>query len=329
MIICRTPLRISLFGGGTDFKEWFENNGGMAISMAINQYCYSTLRNLPNIHPFKYRLRYFKNEFTKNISGIKHKSIRAVLKEFAEKKDCLEIIHSADLPALSGMGSSSAFTVSLINLIYANYNKIISKRDLAKKAVFIEKDVLKENVGYQDQYATAFGGFNIINFNKNKINVDPVSTSSMSTKNLLDNMVLYYSGYQRQADKIEKQKIKKMKKNLDYFKNIQELSLEAKKAIFSKKNNIIQELSDLMNESWKMKKKLSGLVSNNKINDLIDYGLRNGASGAKLLGAGGGGFILYLTLNKNDKIKLIKRLSAFKIVNFTVDNQGSQIIYRS
>ena len=181
MIICRTPLRISLFGGGTDFKEWFEYNGGMAISMAINQYCYSTLRNLPNIHPFKYRLRYFKNEFTKNISGIKHKSIRAVLEEFAEK-DCLEIIHSADLPALSGMGSSSAFTVTLINLIYANYNKIISKRDLARKAVFIEKDVLKENVGYQDQYATAFGGFNIINFNKNKINVNSISTLSRSTK---------------------------------------------------------------------------------------------------------------------------------------------------
>ena len=142
-------------------------------------------------------------------------------------------------------------------------------------------------------------------------------------------MVLYYSGYQRQADKIEKQKIKKMKKNLNYFKSIQELSLEAKKAIFSKKNNINEELSNLMNESWKMKKKLSGLVSNNKINDLIDYGLRNGASGAKLLGAGGGGFILYLTLNKKDKNKLIKRLSAFKIVNFSVDNQGSQIIYRS
>ena len=129
-----------------------------------------------------------------------------------QKKDCLEIIHSADLPALSGMGSSSAFTVTLINLIYANYNKIISKRDLARKAVFIEKDVLKENVGYQDQYATAFGGFNIINFNKNKINVNSISTLSRSTKNLIDNMVLYYSGYQRQADKIEKQKIKKMKK---------------------------------------------------------------------------------------------------------------------
>ena len=120
-----------------------------------------------------------------------------------------------------------------------------------------------------------------------------------------------------------------MKKNLNYFKSIQELSLEAKKAIFSKKNNINQELSYLMNESWEMKKKLSGLVSNNKINDLIDYGLRNGASGAKLLGAGGGGFILYLTLNKSDKNKLIKRLSAFKIVNFSVDNRGSQIIYRS
>ena len=281
MIICRTPLRISLFGGGTDFKEWFEDNGGMAISTAINQYCYSTLRNLPNIHPFKYRLRYFKNEFTQSISGIKHKSIKAVLKEYAKKKDCLEIIHSADLPALSGMGSSSSFTVTLINLIYANYNKAISKGDL-KKDVFIEKDVLKENVGYHDQYVTAFGGFNIINFNKDKITVNPINTSSVSTRNLLDNMVLYYSGYQRQADKIEKQKIKKMRKNFNYYKSIQELTLEAKKIIFSKKKNFNKELGKLMNESWKMKKKLSGLVIITKLMINLLW-TSNGASGAKLL----------------------------------------------
>jgi D-glycero-alpha-D-manno-heptose-7-phosphate kinase len=154
MIICRTPLRISLFGGGTDFEEWFSKNDGVVISMAINQYCYATLREIPDIHPFKYRLRYFKNEFTKSINQIRHKSIKAVLKNFDKRKNSLELIHSADLPALSGLGSSSAFTASLINLIYANNQEQISKKELAYKSVYIEKKILKESVGYQDQFGS-------------------------------------------------------------------------------------------------------------------------------------------------------------------------------
>ena len=226
MIICRTPLRISLFGGGTDFEEWFNNNDGIVISMAINQYCYATLREIPDIHPFKYRLRYFKNEFTKSINQIRHKSIKAVLKKFDKRKKSLEIIHSADLPALSGLGSSSAFTASLINLIYTNNQEQISKRELANKSVYIEKKILKESVGYQDQFASSFGGFNIINFSKKKISVNSINISQDKIKKLLDNMVLYFTGLQRHAQVIERNKIENLNKNEYFLEEIMQFKLK-------------------------------------------------------------------------------------------------------
>ena len=329
MIICRTPLRISLFGGGTDFEEWFDKNEGIVMSMAINQYCYATLREIPDIHPFKYRLRYFKNEFTKSIKRINHKSIKAVLEKFHKSNKSLEIIHSADLPALSGLGSSSAFTVSLINLIYANNNEDVNKRQLANKSVYIEKKILKESVGYQDQFASSFGGFNIINFSKKKISVNPINISHDKIIKLLNNMVLYFSGYQRQAQVIEKKKIKNIKQNEILLKELYELTFEAKNVLYSKNKNFLKELSNLLNQSWKLKKKLAPGVTNKKIDKLINLGLNNGASSAKLLGAGGGGFVLYLTQNNAQKKKLLKKLSKFKIVNFKIDELGSQILYRN
>ena len=329
MIICRTPLRISLFGGGTDFEEWFNNNEGIVISMAINQYCYATLREIPDIHPFKYRLRYFKNEFTKSINQIGHKSIKAVLKNFDKRRKSLELIHSADLPALSGLGSSSAFTASLINLIYTNNHEQISKRELANKSVYIEKKILKESVGYQDQFASSFGGFNIINFSKKKISVNPINISQDKIKKLLDNMVLYFTGLQRHAQVIEKNKIENLDKNEDFLKEIYSNAIQAKNILYSKKKSFLPEIGSLLHKSWELKKKLSPKVSNKKIDKLINFGLRNGASGAKLLGAGGGGFILYLTNNKTQKKKLIGKLSKFKIINFKIDELGSQILYRN
>ena len=329
MIICRTPLRISLFGGGTDFEEWFENNEGMVISMSINQYCYATLREIPDIHPFKYRLRYFKNESTNSIKEIKHKSIKAVLNNFDKRKNCLEIIHSADLPALSGLGSSSAFTVSLINLIYTNNQESITKRELANKSVYVEKKVLKEFVGYQDQFACSFGGFNIINFSQKKISVNPINIPQDKINGLLDNMILYFTGLQRHAQIIEKEKIKNINKNENFLKELHVNTLQAKDILYSKKKSFLIEISKLLNQSWELKKKLSPGVSNKKIDELINLGLRNGASGAKLLGAGGGGFILYLTKNKVEKRKLVKKLSKFKVVNFKIDELGSQILYRN
>lgn len=329
MIICRTPLRISLFGGGTDFEEWFSKNEGVVISMAINQYCYATLREIPDIHSFKYRLRYFKNEFTKSINQIRHKSIKAVLKNFDKTKKSLEIIHSADLPALSGLGSSSAFTASLINLIYANNQEQISKRELANKSVYIEKKILKESVGYQDQFACSFGGFNIINFSKKNISVNSINISQDKIKNLLDNMVLYFTGLQRHAQVIEKNKIENLNKNEYFLKEIYNNAIQAKNILYSKKKYFLPEIGSLLHKSWELKKKLSPKVSNKKIDKLINFGLRNGASGAKLLGAGGGGFILYLTNNQTQKKKLIGKLSKFKIINFKVDELGSQILYRN
>ena len=329
MIICRTPFRISLFGGGTDYPEWFNENNGQVISMAINKYCYSTLRQIPNIFPFKYRLRYFKNEFTKTIDQIKHKSIKATLKEFDKTQKNIEIVHSADLPALSGLGSSSAFTVTLINLIMANNNQIISKRDLARKAIYIEREILKESVGCQDQFASAFGGFNIMTFKHLETKIDPILISEEKIKNLLDNMILCFTGYQRVASKIERDKIKNIYKNYNSYQEIYNLSVEAKKILYSTSSNYLTEISRLLNQAWLTKKQLSKMVSNHKIDEMISFSLKNGAAGAKILGAGGGGFLLFLTKNKRNKLNLLKKLKKFNIVDFSLDTLGSQILYRS
>jgi len=168
MLICRVPLRISLFGGGTDFPSWYKKNNGATLCFAINKYCYTIIRKLSLIVQFKYRLRYFKNEIVFNINDIKHRSIKAVLKNYDKSRNNYEIVHSADLPALSGLGSSSAFTVSLIKCI-SEYNGVkLSKLELAKRAIHVEQNILKENVGSQDQILSRSGWFNLLNLIENK-----------------------------------------------------------------------------------------------------------------------------------------------------------------
>ena len=324
MLTCKTPYRISLFGGGTDFPEWFNKNGGRTISFAINKYCYVTLRKLPSLFPFKYRIRYFKNEFPKKISEIKHPSIKAILSKYENTKDNLEIIHSSDIPGLSGLGSSSAFTVSLINLI-SKYNKNnLSKKDLVNKSIYIERNILKENVGFQDQYACTFGGFNLIKYLKKKTIVSPIKINK-KINNLIENCIIFYTGIQRKAEIIERDKIKNLKKNKTSYFRINEISSEAIKIINSQSNNYISEIAMLMRESWKCKKSLSNYVSNKRINNLYELGLNNGAIAGKILGAGGGGFMLFLTKNKAERKRLIIQLKKNYYFQFQLDKEGSQI----
>ena len=325
MLICRAPLRISLFGGGTDFPSWYNKNKGATICFAIDKYCYTIIRKLNPIVQFKYRLRYFKNELVFSVNDIKHRSIKAVLKNYDNGKNNFEIVHSADLPALSGLGSSSAFTVSLIKCI-SEYNGVnLSKLELAKRAINIEQNILRENIGSQDQLACSFGGFNFLNFSSESIKVKKLNMSKNRIKNLLAKSLIVYTGQQRKADPIEKDKLNKMYKNYNHFKSIYNLCLEAKKILLSDSNDYINELSRLMNESWMQKKKLSIYVSNKKIDSIYDYALRNGALGGKLLGAGSGGFIFFFT---NDKKYLIKKLQKFSPINLGIDNKGCEIIHR-
>jgi D-glycero-alpha-D-manno-heptose-7-phosphate kinase len=241
----------------------------------------------------------------------------------------LDIAHSSDLPAQSGLGSSSAFTVGLIQGIYNLKKKHISKYDLAQKAIYIEQDVLKENIGSQDQFSTSFGGFNNIKFNKRKIIVEPMKISNQKLNVFLKSCVLFFTGFSRKAEEIEKDKIKKLDQNYRQYERICLITNEAKKIFYSSVNSdkMIDELSKLLNESWIVKKNLSEKVSNAPIDELFKIAMQNGASAGKLLGAGAGGFILFLTKNSKNKKKLIEKLKKLQIVEFKLDTLGSNVIY--
>jgi len=327
MLICKTPFRVSLFGGGTDLPKWFKNNKGMTVSFTIDKYCYLSLRRLPDLFSFKYRLRYFKNETRSRVNDIKHPSIKAILKNFYISDHGLELVHSSDIPGLSGLGSSSAFTVSLINLIFTYKNIKLNKCQLAKKSIFIEHDILKESVGFQDQYACAYGGFNSINYSSDKISIKKIKISKNKLNNLINNCLLVYSGIQRKSQIIEKDKIKNLNKENKYLEKIYNISMEGKKILESNSNQYIQIIAELLNETWINKKNLSQMVTNDKIEELYNFGIENGAIGGKLLGAGGGGYILFLSKNISEQKKLIKKLGKKVFFKFKIDNDGSHIIY--
>ena len=297
MIIVKSPFRISYFGGGTDFPDWFNNHEkGMVLSTTIDKYCYVLLRTLPPFFSFNYRLRYYETELVKNIQSIKHPTIRSTLQKFYKEKKGLEIIHCADLPALSGLGASSAFTSSLIKAISEINKAKISKKKLAENSVFIEKEILKEAGGLQDQYATAFGGFNEITFQKRKVEVNKLKIDEVKKKILEENTLIFFTGISRKANLIEEEKIIKLELKKNYYKEILSICKEAKKIFLNNnKSKFLSDIAKLMNISWELKKKLSSKVSNNFINETYNSGLRNGAVAGKILGAGGGGFIMFLT----------------------------------
>jgi len=324
MIISRTPFRISFFGGGTDFPEWYNQNSGKIIATTINKYCYISVRKLPPFFEYNYRLRYFKTEFVKSLNKINHPSIRESLK-FSKIIDPMEILHSADLPAQSGLGASSSFTVGLLNALNAYQKKHISKKQLGIDAIEVEQNRIKEAVGSQDQISAAFGGFNIINFFKKKIEINQVITNDKILKDLENSIFLFFTGYPRKAKIIEKKKINNIKKNFEYFNEIMDISLKAEQKLYSSKN-IVSDFSELMLKYWSLKKKLANNVTNKNIDNLMNLGINNGAYAGKLVGAGGGGFLMFLIDPK--KREVLKDLfKSFTIVPIKFENSGSQIIY--
>ncbi len=326
MIISRTPFRISYFGGGTDFPDWYNKYNGKVISTTINKYCYVNTRVLPPFFKFKYRLRYYKTEEENILSRIKHSSIRETLK-YKNFSDRFELLHIADLPAQSGLGASSSFTVGLLNCVNVMQGKIPTKRQLANEALEIEQKKSKESVGSQDQYAAAFGGFNVINFSKNSVQVNSIPNTLKNIKELEDATVLIFSGFQRKASLVEKKKINNIDKKKIIYKKIQLITNNAEK-LLTKSDNIVRDFSELLNEYWSLKKNLSDNVSNQKINNLIKYCIDSGAEGSKILGAGNGGFLMCLVKPGNKK-KFLNKLKKKLIVPIKFENLGTQIVYYS
>lgn len=324
MIISRTPFRISFFGGGTDFPKWYEQKSGKVIATTIDKYCYISVRKLPPFFHYNYRLRYFKTELVKSLNQINHPSIRESLK-YLKIADPMEILHSADLPAQSGLGASSSFTVGLLNALNAYQKKHISKKQLGIDAIDIEQNWIKEAVGSQDQISAAFGGFNVINFFKKKIEIKQVITKDKILKDLEDSIFLFFTGYPRKAKVLEKNKIKNIKKSFNYYNQIADISLKAEEKLYSSKN-IVSDFSELMLKYWSLKKKLGTNVTNEEIEKLINLGIKNGAHAGKLVGAGGGGFCMFL-IDPKKRDHLIDVFKNFTIVPIKFENTGSQIIY--
>ncbi|MBN2406672.1 MAG: kinase [Elusimicrobia bacterium] len=325
MIISRTPFRISFFGGGTDYPVWYKEHKGAVIGATINKYCYITCRYLPPFFDYKFRIRYTKREETSSIPEIKHPSVRECLK-FLEYERGVEIQHNGDLPAMSGLGSSSAFTVGLLNALYALKGRMTTKRQLALNAIHVEQDIIRESVGSQDQTHAAFGGFNKIEFGgPQEISVFPIPMEHGKLASLQGKLMLFFTGFSRIASDVAADKIEKIgKKNKD-LKRMTEITDEALKIINSDDREF-KGFGKLLDEQWKIKRDISDLISNQRIDEIYEEGLSAGAEGGKLLGAGGGGFMLFFVKSEyQEKVK--QRLKGLLHVPFGFENLGSQIIY--
>lgn len=324
MIISRTPHRISFFGGGTDYPSWYLKYGGKTLGVAIDKYCYITCRYLPPFFEHNHRIVYSDIETVNSINEINHPSVRETLRYLKSKRG-LEIHHDGDIPARSGMGSSSAFTVGLLKTWHALEGKIISKTDLFKQAINIEQNLIKENVGSQDQVWAACGGLNLIEFLQNgDIIVNPIIMSENCLKAFEGKFMLFFTGLSRYSSEIAGDKIKNIPKKKKELFEMMALVDEAHKILTSDKHSFI-EFGKLLNETWKLKKSLTSNVSNSEIDEMYEAALQNGAIGGKLLGAGGGGFILFYVEPENQQ-KVKETLKDYLHVPFQFDFTGSEII---
>ena len=328
MSISKTPVRISFFGGGTDLPIYFDNNDDAGvISTTIDKYCYISVRELPPYFEHKYRLCYSQIEHFNKINEIKHPSARAILNLF-EDKSGLEMHYDGDVPARSGLGSSSAFTVGLLNALNTYYNIPKNPVELTEQALYVEQEILKEAVGSQDQVAVSYGGFNEVMFSRNKkIIVNKIALSNENRHKLQNSCLLFYTGIQRYAVNIEKDKINNVKSIINNLKMIADIRLSASK-LFKETDLNIKKIGTLLNETWNEKKQLSKSVSASSINEAYEEAMNCGAYGGKLLGAGGGGFMLFIAPESKHSL-IEERLKSYVRIKFKFEEYGSQIIFNS
>ena len=325
MIISRTPFRVSFFGGGTDYPAFYEEHGGAVLSTTINKYGYVICRYLPPFFDYKYEIRYRKIEETKTISEIQHPSVRECL-NFMDLGRGVEIHYNADLPAMSGLGSSSAFTVGLLNTLYALKGQLITKRQLALDAIHIEQDRIGESVGSQDQTAVAFGGFNKIEFGgPRKIWVHPITLEQNKRDFLQSHLMLFFTGFARNASDIAAEQIKKTLEKTRELKAMMELVEEAINVLNGRQEGYT-DFGKLLHESWLVKRSLTLHITSTFIDEIYDAAMEAGALGGKLLGAGGGGFMLFF-VKPEIQHKVKKTLNRLLYVPFSFHDLGSQIIY--
>ncbi len=324
MIITRTPFRMSFFGGGTDYPAWYAEHGGAVLATTIDKYCYITCRHLPPFFEHKHRIVHSHIENVRNIDEIKHPAVRAVLGWVGCERG-LEIHHDGDLPARSGLGSSSSFTVGLLHALATLEGRYASKEQLARTAINVEQNVIGENVGSQDQVSAAYGGFNLIEFYRNGgFNVSPMVLRQERLAEFQSHLMLCFTGVSRIASEVAKSQIDNLLQRQAQLHLMREMVDEAI-AILQSETASIEEVGKLLHESWLCKRSLSEKVSTSEIDHLYEQAINAGATGGKIMGAGGGGFLMLFVKPENQPA-VRERLHRLVHVPFKFDEEGSRIV---
>lgn len=325
MVISKTPYRVSFFGGGTDYPSWYREHGGRVLGTTIDKYCYLNCRILPPFFTHKHRLSYSVIEIFNRIEEIKHPAVRETFRHF-KIDEGISVLHDGDLPARSGMGSSSAFTVGLVNALSALQKKRLSKSELTDCALHIEQDLIRENVGSQDQTFAAHGGFNKIVFGKDgSVSVERVSAAPGTVQALEKRLMLFFTGISREASAIAVEQIENIPRRKKELETMAGFVDEAC-ALLRQGPSAMESFGALLHEAWQVKKSLSSRISTDEIDEAYETARRHGAVGGKILGAGGGGFLLVFAEPENHA-GIRQALGHWVHVPFSFENAGSEIIF--
>ena len=323
MIISKTPFRMSFFGGGTDMPAFFNEHGGAVISTTFDKYCYVNVRHLPPFMPYYSELVYSRIERVNHIDEIEHPAIREAMRMLDIHE--IRLTYEGDLPARTGLGTSSTFAVGMLHAFYALKGKYADKRKLAEDAIILERERCKESGGWQDQSAAAYGGLNRIDFGDNSFKVSPIIIHPDRKKLLNDNLMLFFTGISRFSSEIQKDTMSLQHDKTRQLKELLSLVNDAQ-TILEDKHSDMNDFGRLLDHTWKLKRDTGSKISNNEIDDLYQRGLKAGALGGKLLGAGGGGFLLFY-VEKDKQQHVINELDELMHVPFELENEGSTIIH--
>lgn len=321
MIITKTPFRMSFFGGGTDMPAFFNEHGGAVISTTFDKYCYVNVRHLPRFFDYSTELSYSKTERVTDVNDIQHPAIREAMK-FLDMHE-IRLTYEADLPARSGLGTSSSFAVGMLSAFYALKGKYADKNKLAKEAIYLERELCNEAGGWQDQIAASYGGLNRINFNADGFTVDPIIISTERKREFNRNLMLFFTGFTHFSSEVQATiNVKdKTKQRLEMLALVDEAQ-----NILTDKNTDLNEFGRMLDTTWKLKRQTGAKISTDSIDILYDKGMKAGALGGKLLGAGGGGFLLFYV--EPDKQKYVRdALSDLMYVPFEFENGGTRVIH--
>lgn len=326
MIITKTPFRMSFFGGGTDMEDYFKKNGGAVISTSFDKYCYVNVRHLPRFFDYSSEISYSKTERVTSVDDIQHPAVREAMKMLDMRE--IRLTYEADLPARSGLGTSSSFAVGMLNAFYCLKGEYVDKKKLADDAIYLERVLCNEIGGWQDQIAAAFGGFNRINFSADGYEVLPIIISPQRKQLLNDNLMMFFTGFTRFSSDVQKANSSSSTKDKNHILNkMYELVNEAE-SILTNSSRDIDDFGRLLDITWKLKKSTGSSVSTDHIDYLYQKGIDSGALGGKLLGAGGGGFLVFYV--KKEKQQAVQEsMKELMYIPFKFENGGTRVIHYS